>query len=208
MTDDANPYTDIDPPENSMDDLFPYENSSVISDCGLYRYLIRERWSAAPVVGFVCHNPAKATHETGDHTKSRLRNFAIAWQFGGYWIANRYAGGRSPNPGDLDGMEDPVGPDNDQWLGMLAKNVDLIVVAWGDLYAPPERTQRVIEILSSAGKPLHCLGTNASGSPRHPATRGRSGIPAGQQPIVWLPPVSTPGAEQAILGRSPPIGVT
>ncbi|MFA6230903.1 MAG: DUF1643 domain-containing protein [Rhodanobacter sp.] len=168
-------------------DLFGRESTSIISGCGHYRYLICERWSDARVAGFVCHNPSTATHEKQDHTKSRLRNFAIAWQCGGYWIANRYAGGRSPHPGDLDAMADPIGPDNDRWLGMLAKNVDLIVVAWGDLYAPPEHTQRVIDILSATGKPLYCLGTNASGSPKHPATRGRSSIPAGQQPILWHP---------------------
>lgn len=171
-----------------MIDLFNHESASVISDCGRYRYLIREQWSTAPVVGFVCHNPSKATHEKQDHTKSRLRNFAIAWQCGGYWIGNRYAGGRTPNPDDLDDMDDPLGPDNDRWLDALAKSVDLIVVAWGNLYAPPERTQRVVEILSATGKPLYCLGTNGSGSPRHPATRGRSRIPAGQQPVLWHPP--------------------
>lgn len=171
-----------------MTDLFNYDSSSVISDCGRYRYLIRERWSAARLVGYVCHNPSVATHVKADHTKGRLRNLAIAWKCGGYWIANRYAGGRSPDPSDLDGMEDPVGPDNDQWLDTLAKSVDLIVVAWGDLFAPPERTQRVVDILSAAGKPLYCLGTNASGNPRHPATRGRAGIPTDQQPILWHPP--------------------
>lgn len=171
----------------STSDLFERTCTSVISECGCYRYLIREQWSTARVVGFVCHNPSTATHEKHDHTKSRLRNLAIAWQCGGYWIGNRYAGGRSPNPGDLDVMDDPIGPDNDRWLAMLAKEVDLIVVAWGNLYAPPERTQRVVEILSSAGKPLYSLGTNANGSPRHPATRGRSGIPRDQQPVLWLP---------------------
>lgn len=170
-----------------MSDLFNYDCASVISDCERYRYLIREQWSAARVVGFVCHNPSRATAVAHDHTKGRLRQFAITWGCGGYWIGNRYAGGRTPNPGDLEGMEDPVGPENDHWLGQLAKHVDLIVVAWGDLFAPPERTQRVIEILTASGKPLYCMGTNASGTPRHPASRGKASIPTSQQPVLWQP---------------------
>ncbi|MEV8518603.1 DUF1643 domain-containing protein [Dyella marensis] len=163
-----------------MSDLFSLQNDSVISPCGQWRYLIRERWAPGPIVGWVCHNPSTADHLKADNTKTRMRNFSITWEFGGFWVGNRYAGGRSPNPGDLDGMDDPVGPDNDRWLAELARSVDLIVVGWGDLFATPERTARVVEILHASGKPLHCLGANRNGSPKHPLY-----VSGAARPLPW-----------------------
>lgn len=176
-----------------MTDLFHSESECVISDCGLFRYLIREIWDPAkPRVGFVLYNPATATAEKTDHSKSRIRNFTAAWGYGGFLLANLHAGGRSSNPGDLAPLADPTGPENDKWLAYLAREAHLIVVAWGDLPATPDRPRQVVEILRASGKPLHCLGTNTSGSPKHPAVRGRAGIPKWQQPILWLPEVERP----------------
>lgn len=168
-----------------MQGVVHVETSSVLSKCGKYRYLIREKWGNGALVGFVCHNPSVATHERNDFTKTRLRKFALRWGYGGYTIGNRYAGGRTPRPSDLDLMEDPVGPDNDCYLAELAAEVDLVVVAWGDLFATPERTSRVVEVLTGEGRILHCLGTTRSGNPRHPAARGRAMITSSQVPIPW-----------------------
>lgn len=171
-----------------MTDLFHHESECVISECGLFRYLIREMWDASkPRVGWVLFNPSTATADKSDPTKTRIRNFTAAWGYGGFLLANQHAGGRSPNPGDLDGMEDPTGPENDRWLEYLAREADLIVVAWGDLAQSPERTRQVVDILRASGKPLHCLGTAASGSPKHPLARGRAAIRVDQQPILWQP---------------------
>ncbi|HUB88612.1 MAG TPA: DUF1643 domain-containing protein [Dyella sp.] len=173
-----------------MAELFQRESECVISDCGLYRYLIREIWDfRKPRVGWVLYNPSTATADETDATKSRIRNFTIAWGYGGFLLANQHAGGRSPNPGDLSGMEDPTGPDCDKWLAHLEREADLIVVAWGDLPQTPDRTRQVVDILRAGGKPLHCLGTNASGSPKHPIARGRASIPRRQQPVIWQPAV-------------------
>lgn len=168
----------------------PFEKTSraVISECGRWRYLLEERWSPGPIVGFVCHNPSIATDVKTDHTKSRLRNFAIAWRFSGFALANRFAGGRSPAPKDLDGMDDPVGPDNDMHITWLATNCDLIVCAWGDLFCSVARNFAVVDLLRTSGKPLHCLGTTKAGMPKHPAARGKQLIPRDQKPQRWIPP--------------------
>lgn len=164
--------------------LYP-TSTAVISPCNTYRYLIEDRWSDGPLAAFIGHNPSIATHEKTDHTKSRVRNLAIAWGYAGMMIGNRFAGGRSPNPGDLDGMDDPVGPDNDIHLADIAGRADLIVVAWGDLFCPPARTVAVVRVLLAAGKPLHCLGTTKAGMPKHPAARGRASIPRDVKPEIW-----------------------
>ncbi|MGO4519005.1 DUF1643 domain-containing protein [Dyella sp. 2RAF44] len=67
----------------------------------------------------------------------------------------------------------------------LAAEVDLVVVAWGDLFAIRERTERVVEVLTGDGRILHCLGTTRGGNPRHPAARGRAMISSSQVPIPW-----------------------
>jgi hypothetical protein len=174
-------------------DLFHPESECVISDCGLFRYLIREVWEPTlPRVGWVLFNPSTATAERSDPTKSRIRNFTIAWGYGGFMLANQHAGGRSPNPGDLDAMADPTGPENDRWLEYLARAADLILVAWGDLPTSPEHTRHVVQILRASGKPLHCLGTAASGSPKHPLARGKAAIRTDQKPILWTPEALAP----------------
>lgn len=171
-----------------MADLFKPESECVVSHCGQFRYLITEVWDTSkPVVGWVPFNPSTATAEKSDPTKSRIRNFSIAWGYGGFLLANQHAGGRSANPGDLDSMIDPTGPDNDRWLEYLACRADLIVVAWGDLPRTPERTNQVVAILRASGKPLYCLGTTASGAPKHPLARGKVAIRTDQKPVLWLP---------------------
>lgn len=159
----------------------------VFSPDRLYRYLLEVRWGVGPVVGFICHNPSTATAERSDHSVSRLRNIARRWEFGGMLLGNRFAGGRSALVADLSDMADPIGPENDAHLFLIAQRSDLLVVAWGDLPCPPEHTRAVVEVLRRAGKPLHCLGTTAAGSPRHPAARGRATIPVDVQPQLWMP---------------------
>jgi hypothetical protein len=170
-----------------MTDLFRTTSRAEFSACGTWRYLIEERWGAGPIVGFVLHNPSTATAEKTDHSKSRIRNFAAAWGFDGFALGNRFAGGRSPKPDDLNGMADPIGPDNDKYLAWLAANTHQIICAWGDLFCPPARTIEVVSLLRASGQPLYCLGTTKAGMPKHPAARGRQHIPRDQQPELWTP---------------------
>ena len=109
-------------------------------------------------------------------------------------MANRFAGGRSPTVADLDEMSDPVGPENFAHLAKLAERSDTIVVAWGDLPALTEHTERVVRTLLESKKPLYCLGVTASGSPKHPSARGRNAVPVDVKPVVWRV-VSPPGAQ-------------
>lgn len=161
--------------------------TAVFSSDGMYRYLFETRWGDGPIVGFICHNPSTATAERADHSVSRLRNIAQRWGYRGMLLGNRFAGGRSALVADLLDMADPIGPENDSYLELIARRANFLVVAWGDLPCAPERTSAVVEVLLRAGKPLHCLGTTAAGSPKHPAARGRATIPADVQPLLWMP---------------------
>ena len=158
-----------------------------LSDCMSYRYALEERWGPGGLVAFICHNPSTATDTQADHTFSRMRNFVRKWGYGALVVGNRFAGGRSPTVQKLDHMADPIGPENDWHIARIAERADLIVLAWGNLPCPPERTEAVIKILAAAGKPLHCLGRTNSGNPKHPSARGRASIPRDAQPIPWMP---------------------
>ena len=67
---------------------------------------------------------------------------------------------------------DPVGTKNDAVIIETINEADTIVVAWGRVSNKPAfaaRAAEVEQLLKTSGKPLHCLGKNRDGSPKHPA---------------------------------------
>ncbi len=89
---------------------------------------------------------------------------------------------RSTDPKVLYTSYDPVGPENDYWLSVMAKAADKIVLAWGEHGCCRFRDQQVVRMLKYpalhwAGrdsdmiftpKPLYCFSMNKSGQPKHP----------------------------------------
>ena len=66
----------------------------------------------------------------------------------------------------------PVGPENDTAIIDTIEKADTIVVAWGRVSDKPvfaKRAAVVVRLLKASGKPLHCLGKNNDGAPKHPA---------------------------------------
>ena len=63
--------------------------------------------------------------------------------------------------------------------------------AWGDLASDADIAPMVEQIGTLN---LICLGTNASGSPKHPMARGKARIPDDQEPLpfskILLPVIS------------------
>jgi len=139
-----------------------------LSGDGLYRYWLT-RWDdgrGPDGVNFICLNPSTADALRDDPTVRRLRNFARAWGYGGFWLTNLYAL-RATNPRTLRVFPDPVGPENDAWLLSVARSAELVVCAWG-AHAAPERAAAVTLMLSDDGIALWSLGETASGQPKHP----------------------------------------
>jgi hypothetical protein len=110
----------------------------------------------------------------------RCRGFTKLWDCNGLAVANVYAL-RSTNPAALWAHHDPVGPDNDNYLWIVARERGAVVCAWGS-NAKPQRAARVASILIDAGARLWCLGTTKDGSPRHPLY-----VRADQPLIRWTP---------------------
>lgn len=147
-------------------------SDALLSEDGLYRYWLSRRWArnGMGMATFVMLNPSTADASLDDPTIRRCIGFARRWGLDGIAVVNLYAL-RSTDPKGLWAAADPVGPDNDEWLGVhaiLAKaNATPVVAAWG-ANAHPDRVAHVAALFASFGVPLHSLGVTKAGQPRHP----------------------------------------
>ncbi len=116
-------------------------------------------------------NPSQATEDLDDPTIASVQRLCTRLGFGRAIIGNLFAW-RSSEVSALARVGDPVGPDNDAHLATLAREADVLVVAWGAAGkhpgTHPDRWRAVAAILAGAGKPLHCLTHLKGDHPRHP----------------------------------------
>lgn len=150
----------------SQEDLFPegaVRRDAVMSPDGTYRYALRRRWGDGPTTLFIGLNPSTADHLQDDPTLRRCISFAERWGFEGVAMGNLFAL-RSTDPKELEKAQDPIGPENDEWLKRLARESDTIVAAWGNGGALLDRGRRIRERFPN----LVCLGQTRLGHPRHP----------------------------------------
>ena len=140
------------------------KKNAVLSDCGRYRYALWRIWEEClPVVMFIGLNPSTADATRDDPTVRRCVDFARRWGYGGLSIGNLFAY-RTSHPRQLMTAEDPVGPDNDDWLLRLNAQAQLTVAAWGDNGTYRGRHHAVIRMFPR----LYCLKMSSQGNPRHP----------------------------------------
>jgi len=139
-------------------------SSATFSPCRRYRYALWRTWDEArPHVLFIGLNPSTADETQDDPTIRRCMGYARDWGYGGVCVANLFAW-RATLPSDLKRAEDPIGPDNDEWLERLAGEAEGVVAAWGNDGAHLGRSTAVKGMLH---EPL-CLKLNRSGEPAHP----------------------------------------
>lgn len=165
--------------------------SAVISLDGLHRYrLDRAFLRAGPTIAFLLHNPSTADGDRDDPTSRRGIGYAQAWGAGRLVYVNPWAG-RATKPADLWKMTDPVGPDNDRYLHIVADEVassgGFVVFAWGAVSPPPHlrskvaaRLRAVEAIFRDAGCDVRALGVTKAGQPRHPLY-----LKADTRPVAW-----------------------
>src|ERR1700731_337339 len=104
--------------------------SAIIYPCGHYRYELRRVWDETkPFVLFIGLNPSTADEKEEDNTSRICINYAKRWGYGGLLMGNLFAY-RSTDQKALRSVPDPVGPDNDVWLGKLQSEADLVICAW------------------------------------------------------------------------------
>lgn len=160
----------------------PLRDMAVLSECGNYRYRLERDIGTAdslplfgpsqPLLWVMC-NPSTADARDDDATIRKVRGFSKLAGYTRVVVVNVVAF-RAREPSDLKALSRAValGPWNHDHVAQAAMFAHKIVVAWGK--ALPKRllpcAGEVIDILrtTAADKPLHCLGTTADGTPRHP----------------------------------------
>lgn len=157
-----------------MPDLFGEDNAmqrdACFSACGRYRWSLSRAWDAdlrKPWIAFIMLNPSTADAEQDDPTIRRCVAFAKAWGFAGLSVRNLFAY-RATQPVELLEADDPVGSENDAAITGLIGVRSPIVAAWGTGGGLRNRQQRVIDMFTSRGVALKCLGKTKDGFPRHP----------------------------------------
>lgn len=140
------------------------------SDDRIYRFTLWREWDAnnSGRVLFVGLNPSTADETRDDPTIRRCIGYAKAWGFGGLCMANIFAF-RATDPAVMKAAHDPIGVGNDAALFALARTCHAIVACWGTRGAHRNRGALAWMLLRNASaRKVHCLGTNADGSPKHP----------------------------------------
>lgn len=148
-----------------------FESSAKFSDDGLYRWELTRRWGTGPALMFVSLNPSTADGRHDDQTIRRDKCFARRLGYSAFHALNLY-GWRATDPGELAGVEDPIGPENDAYLDRAAAQHDLIVFAWGakaDATRARAVATRLWGICRETGGAVACFGWTVEGQPRHPS---------------------------------------
>lgn len=167
---------------------------AVLSEDGVYRYVLERWWAYDPhdvitrsreahsAVRWACWimlNPSTATADVDDATIRKIQKFSRSWGYGGARVVNLFAL-RSSKPKALYGHPDPIGPANDNFIVEAVRESDLVVAAWGVHGALHQRGEAVVEVVVAAGRDLHALRLTNGGHPWHPLYR-----PDDEQPFVW-----------------------
>lgn len=157
------------------EDAEPFErlgHRAVWSDDFKHRYILWRDWQPKvlrrylQVIGL---NPSTANETDNDPTLRRV--IALGKRLGmfGVVMTNLFSF-RSTDPAGLKSVP-PDGhriEDNNEFLLDAAKWAKVRVAAWGTHGSYLGRGPQVAKMLADAGYPLHCLGRNADGSPKHP----------------------------------------
>ena len=170
-----------------MSDTLLASRTDIISECGLYRYELREEWDAGlPPYCSGMLNPSKATRYVDDPTFVRNRTRAQMLGCGSVIIWNLGAG-RNTDPDAWKAMADPIGPENDAHIRRILieckERGGIAVVGWGAHGSFRGRDKTATGIAREVGVTLHCLGTTKDGQPRHPLY-----IATAQQLVEWRAP--------------------
>ncbi|MGW0633777.1 DUF1643 domain-containing protein [Streptomyces sp. NPDC002758] len=161
--------------------------SAVLSPCGRYRHLLVREWGdLGKTAVFVLLNPSTADATTDDPTSRRCIAFARAWGCSALHIVNLYSR-RATHPRDLWTAQDPVGPENYDYLcaaAAVAREAGgPLVAGWGN-HAKPDRVADVLALPGMQG--IRVLAVTRPGNPHHPLRLAGS-----LTPVAWKPHIAT-----------------
>ena len=109
-----------------------YVAGAIISECGKYRYSLTRKWADGPRCVFIMLNPSTADAIQDDPTIRRCIGFAKDWGCGELIVVNLFAY-RATEPKDMLAADDPVGPENMEYV----KRAVRLAAGEGDRYGMP-----------------------------------------------------------------------
>lgn len=103
-----------------------------------YRYELTEIWDESkPLVLWILMNPSVACLDYSDPTLRKTGQFSRTWGYGGQLVGNVHAY-RATDKKKLLKVADPVGPENDKSILLMASRAQTVVLAYGQ---PPKELQ-------------------------------------------------------------------
>jgi hypothetical protein len=113
-------------------------------------------------------NPSVADEECCDPTLQRCIHFSKQWGYGGMYIVNLFSY-ISTDPNVLKTVNDPIGPNTNEYIIRAASNSDKIIFAWGQRLKGTIFQSRVNEVINLLKDyPQYCIEKTKYGIPRHP----------------------------------------
>lgn len=163
----------------------------VFSGDRAYRYTLWREWSVQEIsltvshdidpkpleyVQFIGLNPSIADEKIDDNTITRCIDFAKRWGFGSICMTNLFAW-RDTDPRAMKRAVAPIGPENDYWLELIAKDAGLIVCCWGNHGSHADRSRKFLSHAPWTDRlkigQLQCFGLSRSREPKHPLMLGK-----------------------------------
>lgn len=158
------------------------QKRAFISDCGLYRYRLTRTWDKSlPEIVWIMLNPLGTDAEDDSSpTIKKCINISMRLGAGGIVCLNLFAY-RATRLKQLIAAEDPVGPENDDFLWQETDGVGgprRIIAAWGKNGKLLGRDKQVLALLRN--RTVQCLKTTKDGHPWHPLY-----VPADTIPMIF-----------------------
>lgn len=164
----------------------------------MFRMQLDRWWGDSPRVLVCMANPSYAGADKNDPTIWSLdRLLRPIAGCGGFTVVN-WEAYIATDPKDLyrwrsiisrDSIEDyrAIQSHNYRRIRRLSKTAFMRIIAWGDIVPLClHRTQTLRAMSLDHSEALYCFGTTKSGAPKHPLARGKSRIPDGTLPSMWL----------------------
>lgn len=172
------------------------KRGAALSDCLTYRWTLTRDWGDGERLCWVMLNPSDADHEIDDPTIRRCIHFTSAWGYGGFTVVNLYPY-RSPSPpackawatsrDQAEAVSDAL-RQNATIVADHTLNAAVVVAAWGNNPWDAGLISSMVDRIAlgrSRSPDIYCLGTTASGAPKHPMARGLHRVTDDQQPVLW-----------------------
>lgn len=145
--------------------LFPLVKSAAyFSPDRIHRYALWRTWDESkPKALFIGLNPSTADEVKDDPTIRRCMRYCRDWGYGGYIMGNIFAF-RATDPKVMRASQDPIGPENNEWLLKLHHGAEITIGAWGNHGEFMNRGAEIVDLIPQ----LHCLKITGQGYPSHP----------------------------------------